>query len=86
MAERHEFNCKNTYDMDNGIASYTQKIFSQIVNLEEEAIKQTLIDYAKEYANEKQENVTLLLIDENTVRQIIDLGIKTYTSLYRGDG
>lgn len=46
-------------------------------------IKMQIIDYAKTYAAEKDSNVSLLLLDETKVREILDLGIKAY--LERGN-
>lgn len=69
----------DNYLLENGaIFSYTQKLISQIVKDEDNYLKQQLIEYAKKYAKEKHENIKLILLNEEEVKRVIDLGINEY--------
>lgn len=82
LIEQHSFDFGEVLDAstdwESSIINYTEQIFSQIVKGEDEYVKQQLINYAKEYANTKRENVKLWLLDEDVVKLIIDLGIQEY--------
>ena len=64
--------------IDMNLESYTEHLMAQILNMENNFVKEAIIDYAKKYANEKKEPVRLMLLDENQVKTIIDLGIDEY--------
>ena len=87
LIEQHAFDFSNVLnasrDWEASIFNYTEQIFSQIVKKQDEYLKQQLINYAKDYANKKQENVKLWLLDEDVVRLIIDLGIQEYIRRYQ---
>ena len=65
------------------INSFTEHLMAQIINTEDNFVKEAIIDYAKKYANEKKEPVRLMLLDENQVRLIINLGIDEYIRRYK---
>lgn len=83
LIELHEFDFFKGIDVDSDfVFNFTETIVSQIVKNRDEYLKKQLIDYAKQYAQEKQENVKVLLLDEDTIKLIIDLGINEYIRRY----
>lgn len=71
------------FSIDMNLESYTEHLMAQIINTENNFVKEAIIDYAKKYANEKKEPVRLMLLDENQVRLIINLGIDEYIRRYK---
>jgi hypothetical protein len=50
----------------------------KILTKEEEAIKGVIIDYFKEHAKEYNKRISVVLMKEEEVKKIIDLGIDSY--------
>lgn len=85
LVEQHSFDFNGIEDIevDNDfIYSYTETIISQIVKEQDDYLREQIINYAKEYAQKKEENVKLWLLDEDIVKLIIDLGIQEYIRRY----
>lgn len=86
LVEQHSFNFNGieNIEVDNDfIYSYTETIISQIVKEQDDYLREQIINYAKQYAKDKKENVKLWLLDEDVVNLIIDLGINEYIRRYR---
>lgn len=63
---------KTIEDGDNIVTQVTRKLMYQVAKNEEEETKMAIVDYAK------KNNAELVLLDEETVKTIIDLGCKEY--------
>ena len=86
LVEQHSFDFNGIEDIevDNDfIYSYTETIISQIVKEQDDYLREQIINYAKQYAKEKRQNVKLWLLDEDVVKLIIDLGIEEYIRRYK---
>lgn len=84
MNEIYEFGFPKI-ERDDFVSTFTEKIITQVINAENEAIREAFINYARKYADEKEEKVKLILLDEHCVRQILDLGINAYMRLYSSE-
>ena len=60
------------------INNQVHKIICQIIKMEDTCIRNAIINYFKEYANENKCVVNLKLLDEKQIKYIIDLGINEY--------
>ena len=58
--------------------SFIQEMQIKILTKEEEAIKGVIIDYFKEHAKEYNKRISVVLMKEEEVKKIIDLGIDSY--------
>lgn len=63
---------------ENGIYSITNRIIAEVVNKEDEYLKQVIMDYAKKISSEYGEEVKVVFLDEDKARKIIELGIQEY--------
>lgn len=63
---------KTIEDGDNIVTQVTRKLMYQVAKNEEEETKMAMVDYAK------KNNAELVLLDEDEVKVIIDLGCKEY--------
>lgn len=59
-----------------GLYSYKEKVYRAIVRQDDEYTKQVIVDYIKR--NYPNENVKIDFLNEEIVREIIDLGIAEY--------
>lgn len=70
------------FDIDdsnsNYLASFEKLIIAEIINFEDDCLKNKLIEYAKSYAKDKKKNIELILLDEAEVKKVIDYGINEY--------
>ena len=77
--ERYEFNCeKAPQDFNDSALTYAYKIQAEIVKKEDDAIKQALIRYMRERAEEYDEAIELTIMDDKEAEKIIELGIDAY--------
>lgn len=72
-----DFDIKKVEDGEDLIYSVTQKIYYKILQENEKAVKDLMTKYARE------NNAELMLIPEETVKIIIDLGCREYLKNYR---
>lgn len=70
------------FDIDDSnstyLASFEKLIIAEIINFEDDCLKNKLIEYAKSYAKDKKKNIELILLDEAEVKKVIDYGINEY--------
>ena len=77
--ERYEFNCEKVLqDFNDSALTYAYKIQAEIVKKEDDAIKQALIRYMRERAEEYDEAIELTIMDDKEAEKIIELGIDAY--------
>lgn len=73
MKEGNMFNLEKEFNEDNYlILKFSNKIYCHILKDEEKYLIDVLTKYAKE------NDITLYLLDEKTVKHIINLGLKCY--------
>lgn len=87
--ERYDFDFKGFTTENKGedtVLSYTQDLYIKILNDRERAIKDKIIEWCKDYAQTQNKNVFLYLMDEEVVKEIIDLGIHQYIEIHKGAG
>ena len=65
-------------DKDDFTYTYTEKLIAQVVNKKDEIMLKAIQDYITKRKLEFDENVTALLIDEDKLKLILDLGIAEY--------
>ena len=58
--------------------SFIQEMQIKILTREEEVMKGVIIDYFKEHAKEYNKRISVVLMKEEEVKKIIDLGIDSY--------
>ena len=79
LGEKYDFDfTKISQGFDNGIFKYVEEMQIKILTKEEEAMKQAIIDYFKEHAQEYSKRLSIVLMEEEEVKKIIDLGIDAY--------
>ena len=79
LGERYDFDfAKVSQGFDNGIFKYVEEMQIKILTKEEATMKQAIIDYFKEHAQEHNKRISIVLMEEEEVKKIIDLGIDAY--------
>ena len=73
------------FEKETNTLSFTQKIITQIIKKEDENFKSSMIESLAKYCNEKGECIDLILIDEETAKEIIELGLECYIKKKAGE-
>ncbi len=68
-------------EYENGIYKLTDYVIKQIVKKDDEDTRKMIIEYAK--TRFPMKNVSIELYDEETIEEIIDLGIQEYLRRHR---
>lgn len=87
--KRSDFDCMEQFNFDFAgtwlenvggklIHHYAQNLYIDILKQEERAIKDKIVEWCKEYAQEHAKNIRVILMDEEIVKEIVDLGIDAY--------
>ena len=58
--------------------TYTETLMAQVVNKRDELMLKTIQDYITKRKVEFDENITAILIDEDKLRYILELGVAEY--------
>ena len=75
LGERYDFDFTKGAEAFN---SFIQEMQIKILTREEETMKGVIIDYFKEHAEEYNKRNSVVLMKEEEVKKIIDLGIDAY--------
>lgn len=79
LDERFEIPISMQFDnIDNGIFKMQETMIAQVVKMQDEAMVQTIRDYAQRKSISEKENVRVMLLDESIADEIIKLGIQKY--------
>ena len=68
-------------EYENGIYKLTDYVIKQMVKKDDEDTRKMIIEYAK--TRFPMKNVSIELYDEETIEEIIDLGIQEYLRRHR---
>ena len=63
---------------ENGIFSITETVVAEIVKKEDDLLRQKILDFWKQHAEEFGEEINVIFLEEEKARRIINLGIQEY--------
>ena len=88
LGKRYDFDytkMSEIFDKHNNVINYVQGIQTQILKKEDEAVKEAMVRYMKEYAEKYNKRIALFILEEEEVEKIIDLGIEAYRKIKKDD-
>ena len=65
-------------DKDDFAYTYKETLMAQVVNKRDEVMLKAIHDYITKRKSEFDENITAILIDEDKLRYILELGVAEY--------